>query len=137
MQIQIQLTITVRNVIGIISYSKNTLNTKGRFGVNKVIKLIKAVLNLASGYLLIPITDLGFVLATNSLKGWGVRDDDGELFVPLGIVLLIISIAIIVTCIVRLIFAIKKKNGKDYLFVGLHFLGIIIFLICWGIDAIL
>ena len=46
---------------------------QGEVAMNKVIKLVKCVFSLISGYLLIPVLYLGFILATNSAKGWDVK----------------------------------------------------------------
>lgn len=99
--------------------------------MNNVIKLVKCVFGLISGYLLIPGVYLGFILATNSAKGWNVQNDDGLLFIPIGIILLILSLLIIIAHIACLLSAIKNKNRTRYLFFGLHLLGIIIYLINW------
>lgn len=99
--------------------------------MNKFLKLIKAMFSLVLGYFLIPIIILGFILATNSSKGWHIENEDGAVLIPLGIVLLIISFAISFTCVFCLVSAIRKKSRESYLFIGLHLLGIIAYLINW------
>ena len=99
--------------------------------MNNVIKLIKCVFGLISGYLLIPGVYLGFILATNSAKGWNIQNDDGLLFIPIGVLLLILLLLIIIAYITCLFSAIKKKKRVGYIFFGLHLLGIIIYLIDW------
>ena len=44
---------------------------------------------------MIPLAGLGFILGTNSSKGWGVTNDDGIMFIPFGIILLLCAIAIL------------------------------------------
>lgn len=104
---------------------------QGEVAMNKVIKLVKCVFSLISGYLLIPVLYLGFILATNSAKGWDVKNADGLLFVPIGIIFLIISLLNVFAYIICLFSAIKNKNRSRYLFVSLNLLGIIFYLLTW------
>ena len=99
--------------------------------MNKVIKLVKCVFGLISGYFLIPVSYLGFILATNSTKGWNVKNDDGLLFIPVGIFFLIMSLVNSIAHCICLFYAIKNKNHSKYLFVSLHLLGVIVYLITW------
>ncbi len=99
--------------------------------MNKVIRLVKCVFGLISGYFLIPVLYLGFMLATNSTKGWNVKNEDGLLFVPIGIILLIISLLIVINYIICLFSAVKNKNRLGYLFFSSYFLGIIVYLVNW------
>lgn len=101
--------------------------------MNKFIKLIKATFSPVSGYFLIPIIILGFILATNSSKGWHIENEDGAVLIPLGIVLLIIAFAMVFTFVFCSVSTIRKKNHESYLFIGLHVLGIIAYLINWGL----
>mgnify|MGYP000011809652 FL=1 len=99
--------------------------------MNKIFKLIKATLSFVSGYFLLPMIMLGFILATNSSKGWQINNEDGLVLIPLGIVFLIIAFAIAFTCVFCSVSAIRKKSHESYLFIGLHLLGIIAYLINW------
>ncbi len=58
--------------------------------------ILISLIGLIAGYLLIPLAGLGFILSTNSSKGWDVTDDDGIMFIPFGIILLVCAIAILV-----------------------------------------
>ena len=104
---------------------------QGEVAMNKVIKLVKCVFSLISGYLLIPGLCFGFIVATNSTKGWNVENNDGLLFVPIGIMFLIISLLVVIVHIIYLFSAIKNKNHARYLFVSLNLLGIIFYLVTW------
>ena len=99
--------------------------------MNMLTKLFKCAFGLISGYLLIPGSYLGVILATNSSKGWNVKNDDGLIFVPIGIILLIISLLIIIAHTGCLFSAIKNKNRTKFLFAGLYLLGIIVYLLNW------
>lgn len=96
--------------------------------MNKIISLAICAFSLVSGYLLIPSLYFGFVVATNSTKGWNVKNDDGLLFIPLGVILLIVSLLVVIGHIICLI---KSKKREKYLFFGLHLFGIIVYLIHW------
>jgi len=83
------------------------------------------------GYIFIPLLYLGFILATNSSKGWTVKNDDGLLFVPIGMIILIISLLIISIYIIRLLSAIKHKNHTNILFGFLYLFGVVLYLTTW------
>lgn len=76
------------------------------------LKTLKTVflsfLGILSGYLLIPLAGLGVILGTNSSKGWGVTDEDGIMFIPFGIILLLCTIITLVLYILG--FRLKKDK---------------------------
>ena len=95
-------------------------------------KGIIGVGNTVLGYLTIPGLLIAFLLATNSSKGWGIVNKDGQIFIPLGI-LALIGFALLV--IIKIFKSIKTtKNGaNDFYsrFIGnnLFFAGMMIYLI--------
>lgn len=94
-----------------------------------IVKVFKCISSFVLGYLLVPNLLLGFILATNSSKGWNVANEDGKLFIPLGIIILAVSLFAIGAYIFCLVTAIINKNFSRYLFFGFYALGIIIYLI--------
>lgn len=95
-------------------------------------KGIIGVGNTVLGYLTIPGLLIGFLLATNSSKGWGVENKDGQIFIPLGILLLIVFVLLV---IIKLFKSVKRiKNRSDnfyfrYIQNNLFFVGMMIYLI--------
>ena len=99
--------------------------------VQKVINFVKYTLSLIFGFFLTPGLYLGFILATNSAKGWNVQNEDGALFIPIGILFVVVSLLIIIACVVGLLDAIKNKNSARYLPVSMTFLGVLGYIIVW------
>lgn len=102
--------------------------------MNNIIKYIKGLFSLVLGYLLIPGLYLGFILSTNSTKGWNVKNGDGALFIPIGIIILITSFLVIISHIICLFSAIKNKNRTKYIFFSFYLFGIVLYLIDWCIS---
>lgn len=97
--------------------------------MKKFIKVIKSMFSLIAGYFLIPSSYLGFILATNSSKGWNVQNNDGLLFIPVGILILILTLLIFSAHIFCFLFSTIKNRKLS--FDGLYLLGIIFYLITW------
>lgn len=66
--------------------------------MKKILLVLKNILWTVIGFFFIPFSVLGFLLATNTTKGIGVYNEDGKLFIPVGILLLTI---LIVFCTIR------------------------------------
>lgn len=56
----------------------------------------KCLINLALGYFLIPVSLLGIALVTNSSEWWNIKNADGALFVPLGVIMLAAVAAVLI-----------------------------------------
>ena len=97
--------------------------------MEKLLKGIKYVSNLVAGYFLIPAAYLGFLLATNSSKGWNVQNKDGLLFVPIGVLLLIAAVLTVGLQVANTFF-LKKKFSK-HLSIAFYAAGIVAYLLHW------
>ena len=102
--------------------------------MKKVFEILKGIINLIVGFLSIPAAFLGFILMTNSSKGWNVQNDDGLLFIPLGILILLVSLSVLTFEIINPI--LRKKKGKmvSYLPLVFYLSGIVAYLLYWGIN---
>lgn len=92
-------------------------------------KLLKHSLHLVLGFLFIPGLYLGFILATNSSKGWNVNDVDGVMFIPVGIILILATLSVLIFQIKR-IFTMKCKQdlrGE----IALYLVGIVAYFMIW------
>ncbi len=69
-------------------------------------KALKYTANALIGFLFQVVCRLGFLLATNSSKGWDVANPDADMFIPFGIILLILAFAWLVLMGIRII---RKK----------------------------
>lgn len=76
------------------------------------------ILYLIIGYWSVSASILGFLLAANATKGWNVQNEDGEQFIPLGILLLLVLfvfLAVNIVCIIRYIMNRKKDKEPNKL----------------------
>lgn len=74
------------------------------------------ILNLVCGCVTVPYLISGFLYATNTLKGVDVYNPDGEIFIPLGIIMLLIVVAFVVNQIIMIIRRKKSKSAERFLF---------------------
>lgn len=102
--------------------------------MKKISAILKYIFNLIVGLLSIPMTFLGYILMTNSSKGSNVQNDDGLLFIPLGILILLVSLAVLIFNIIYPV--LQKKKGKmvSYLPLVFYLSGIVAYLLYWGIN---
>ena len=69
----------------------------------KTLSAISKTLNCLVGVFFIPLSLFGLMIATNSSKGWNVSDPDGELFIPVGIIALILAVLWLAFTVIRMI----------------------------------
>lgn len=102
--------------------------------MKKISVILKYIFNLIVGFLSIPMTFLGYILMTNSSKGSNVQNDDGLLFIPLGILILLVSLSVLTFEIINPI--LQKKKGKmvSYLPLVFYLSGIVAYLLYWGMN---
>ncbi len=98
-------------------------------------------INLLVGYLTVPLTMGGFIIATNSSKGWNVQDEDGKIFIPLGILILLLLLLILALNIIKILCYKKIKEKKNFLNNAIkssaYFAGILIYLLHYGCKMLL
>lgn len=83
--------------------------------MKKLIRIVIYCINLFIGYLTVPLTMGGFIIATNSSKGWNVQDEDGKIFIPLGILILLLLLLIFALNIIKIFYYKKRKEKKNFL----------------------
>ena len=71
--------------------------------MKRMSRFLKIAINFALGYILIPTGILAFLIMTNSSKGWGVYDQDGLWFVPVGVFLMLLCVSFVVVQIVSFV----------------------------------
>ena len=82
----------------------------------KTIKIVLSyILNLSAGYWFEQLCIIGFLLTTNSTKGWNVANEDGIMFIPVGIIILLVTIAVFIAQIVK-IYNYERGKGQNKLF---------------------
>lgn len=97
--------------------------------MNNIKAMLYAIINVVLGFITPFLSVLGFRLATNSLKGWDVYDPDGAMFIPVGIIMLLIVVAIIIKQI-SMIIRDKKSQKKDkYINNIAYIIGIVCFVL--------
>ena len=99
--------------------------------MKKALFVVKNILTAAVGFFTVPLFILGFLLATNSAKGFGTYDPDGMLFIPLGIVVLAALIAFLVLRIVKLAKAKMPEKKKEIICYGCYAAGLAVYMIYW------
>lgn len=72
------------------------------------------------------------MIATNSSKGWNVSDPDGKLFIPVGIIVLILAVLWLVFTVIRMIT--KKFKFFEPIFFGI---GLLAYGAYWLISSML
>lgn len=96
------------------------------------------LVNALIGYLTIPFSILGFVLTTNSSKGWDVQNDDGVIFIPLGIVVLLIVVVLFTANVLKIVYYQKSKAMNVFLHQYIknisYFIGVFLYLLQLGIH---
>ena len=99
--------------------------------MKKILLVLKNILWTVIGFFFIPFSVLGFLLATNTTKGIGVYNEDGKLFIPVGILLLAILIVFCTIRIVRLVKTKMPEKKKEIISCGCFISGILVYLIYW------
>lgn len=91
--------------------------------MKKISAILKYIFNLIVGLLSIPMTFLGYILMTNSSKGSNVQNDDGLLFIPLGILILLVSLAVLIFNIIYPVLQKKERQNGIISAIGILFVG--------------
>ena len=77
----------------------------------KKIKIVLSyVLNFFAGYWFEQLCIVGFLFTTNSTKGWNVANEDGIMFIPIGIIILLVTIFALIVQIVKIC---NYERGKS------------------------
>lgn len=102
--------------------------------MGKIRTIFIYLINFIVGYLSVPFYILGFLLAMNSSKGWNVQNDDGKIFIPLGVMILLVFTVIAIANILKIINHYTERKVLDrflneYLKSTAYFIGIIIYLL--------
>lgn len=78
-------------------------------------KILYGFMNMVFGYFTIPFLFIGYLFGTNTSKGRGVYNPEGEMFIPVGITMLLMVVAVLINQIMLIIR--KRKDKKEMVLV--------------------
>lgn len=97
--------------------------------MNNIKAMLYAIINVVLGFITPYLSFVGFLFTTNSSKGWGINNPDGVMFIPVGIIMLLVVVAIIIKQISMIIRDKKSQKKVKYINNIAYIIGIIWFVL--------